>query len=185
MSFLDKIEEGEGKLRPFPSWYGGLDMGSLPHLYFPTSPIRDSDIDLLLSIENEGLKSWKRVKKSGELEIYSRKGLERGSPPVTKVTESVRQSSRSFRIEIATICWLIRRVSSPSSVLVFYNWTKDQGCPRSYSTVQFRFLFEYSVPFLACFFFLLCFKTIDISENITLSFFEFKATTWIVLFWLV
>ncbi|XP_020614176.1 trichohyalin-like [Orbicella faveolata] len=84
MSFLDKIEEGEGKLRPFPSWYGGLDMGSLPHLYFPTSPIRDSDIDLLLSIENEGLKSWKRVKKSGELEIYSRKGLERGSPPVTR-----------------------------------------------------------------------------------------------------
>jgi len=121
MSFLDKIEEGEGKLRPFPSWYGGLDMGSLPHLYFPTSPIRDSDIDLLLSIENEGLKSWKRVKKSGELEIYSRKGLERGSPPVTKVTEIVRQSSRSFRSEIATIWWLIRRGSFPSNVLVFYN----------------------------------------------------------------
>lgn len=180
MSFLDKIEEGEGKLRPFPSWYGGLDMGSLPHLYFPTSPIRDSDIDLLLSIENEGLKSWKRVKKSGELEIYSRKGLERGSPPVTKVTESVRQSSRSFRIEIATIYWLIRRVSFPSSVSVFYNWTlKRRGLPRSYFQVQFRFLFEYSVLFLACF------LTIDISENITLSCFEFKATACIVLFWLV
>ncbi|KAL9979092.1 hypothetical protein ACROYT_G016697 [Oculina patagonica] len=84
MSFFDKFEEGEGKLRPFPSWYGGLDMGSLPHLYLPANPIKDSDIDLLLSIENEGLKSWKRVKKSGELEIYSRKGMERGSPPVTK-----------------------------------------------------------------------------------------------------
>lgn len=86
MSFFDKYEENEGTLRPFPSWYGGLDMGSLPHLYSPTNPIEDSDIDRLLSIENEGLKSWKRVKKSGELEVYSRKGLERGSPPVTKVT---------------------------------------------------------------------------------------------------
>ncbi|RMX50412.1 hypothetical protein pdam_00010420 [Pocillopora damicornis] len=84
MSFFDKYEKNEGTLRPFPSWYGGLDMGSLPHLYSPTNPIEDSDIDRLLSIENEGLKSWKRVKKSGELEVYSRKGLERGSPPVTK-----------------------------------------------------------------------------------------------------
>lgn len=84
MSFFDKYEENEGTLRPFPSWYGGLDMGSLPHLYSPTNPIEDSDIDRLLSIENEGLKSWKRVKKSGELEVYSRKGLERGSPPVNK-----------------------------------------------------------------------------------------------------
>ncbi|KAJ7380920.1 hypothetical protein OS493_004505 [Desmophyllum pertusum] len=84
MSFFDKFEENEGTLRPFPSWYGGLDMGSLPHLYSPENPIRESDVDRLLSIENEGFKSWKRVKKSGELEIYSRKGLERGSPPVVK-----------------------------------------------------------------------------------------------------
>ena len=60
-------------------------MGSLPHLYFPSNPIQDSDIDRLLDIENEGLQSWKRVKKSGELEIYTRKAPERGSPPISKV----------------------------------------------------------------------------------------------------
>lgn len=109
MSFFDKFDENEGKLRPFPSWYGGLDMGSLPHLYLPANPIRDSDIDLLLSIENEGLKSWKRIKKSGELEIYSRKGLERGSPPVTKVTWGQDDCSfKLFRIDLAKIYRLVQ-----------------------------------------------------------------------------
>ena len=61
-------------------------MGSLTHLYSPSNPITDSDIDLLLGIESEDFLSWKRVKKSRELEIYSRKGTKRGSPPVVKVT---------------------------------------------------------------------------------------------------
>ena len=86
MSFFDKYQENEGKLRPFPSWYGSLDMGSLPHLYSPTNPITDEDIDKLLAIEAEDFEKWKRVKKSRELEIYSRKGTGRGSPPVYKVT---------------------------------------------------------------------------------------------------
>ncbi|CAH3045073.1 unnamed protein product [Porites lobata] len=84
MSFFDKYQENEGKLRPFPSWYGSLDMGSLPHLYSPTNPITDEDIDKLLAIEAEDFEKWKRVKKSRELEIYSRKGTGRGSPPVYK-----------------------------------------------------------------------------------------------------
>jgi len=84
-SFFRKFDkENEGKLRPFPSWYGSQDMGSLPHLYSPANPITDSDIDRLLAIESEDCTSWKRVKKSRELEIYSRKGTQRGSPPVTK-----------------------------------------------------------------------------------------------------
>ncbi|XP_044174759.1 uncharacterized protein LOC114975839 isoform X6 [Acropora millepora] len=86
-SFFDKYdEEEEGKLRPFPSWYGSRDMGSLSHLYSPANPITDSDIDELLAIESEDFQSWKRVKKSRELEIYSRKGKGRGKPPVTKAT---------------------------------------------------------------------------------------------------
>ncbi|XP_074618349.1 uncharacterized protein LOC141877315 isoform X1 [Acropora palmata] len=86
-SFFDKYdEEEEGKLRPFPSWYGSRDMGSLSHLYSPANPITDSDIDELLAIESEDFQSWKRVKKSRELEIYSRKGRGRGKPPVTKAT---------------------------------------------------------------------------------------------------
>lgn len=64
-------------------------MGSMSHLYSPSNPIEDSDIDQLLAIENEDFKLWKRVKKSRELEIYSRKGIERGSPPVTRVTKPV------------------------------------------------------------------------------------------------
>ena len=86
-SFFDKYDQAkEGKLRPFPSWYGSSDMGSLSHLYSPANPITDSDIDELLAIESEDFQSWKRVKKSRELEIYSRKGQGRGKPPVTKVT---------------------------------------------------------------------------------------------------
>ena len=91
MSFFDKFDqENEGQLRPFPSWHGGLDMGSLTHLYSPTNPITDSDVDRLLAIESEDFSAWKRVKKSRELEIYSRKGTERGSPPITKVNKRVR-----------------------------------------------------------------------------------------------
>ena len=93
MSFFDKYEENEGKLRPFPSWHGGLDMGSLTHLYSPANPITDTDIDQLLAIESEDFTGWKRVKKSRELEIYSRKGTERGSPPVTKVTKRAKKLS--------------------------------------------------------------------------------------------
>ena len=90
-SFFDKYdEEEEGKLRPFPSWYGSRDMGSLSHLYSPANPITDSDIDELLAIESEDFQSWKRVKKSRELEIYSRKGRGRGKPPVTKVMNTAR-----------------------------------------------------------------------------------------------
>lgn len=86
-SFFDKFDrEEEGKLRPFPSWYGSLDMGSLSHLYSPENPITDSNIDQLLAIEREDFSSWKRVKKSRELEIFSRKGTGRASPPVTKAT---------------------------------------------------------------------------------------------------
>ncbi|XP_068705662.1 uncharacterized protein [Montipora foliosa] len=86
-SFFDKFDrEEEGKLRPFPSWYGSLDMGSLSHLYSPENPITDSNIDQLLAIEREDFSSWKRVKKSRELEIFSRKGKGRASPPVTKAT---------------------------------------------------------------------------------------------------
>ena len=89
-SFFDKFDrEEEGKLRPFPSWYGSLDMGSLSHLYSPENPITDSNIDQLLAIEREDFSSWKRVKKSRELEIFSRKGTGRASPPVTKVTKTV------------------------------------------------------------------------------------------------
>lgn len=69
-------------------------MGSLPHLYSPANPITDSDIDRLLAIESEDCTSWKRVKKSRELEIYSRKGTQRGSPPVTKVCKRGRVASK-------------------------------------------------------------------------------------------
>lgn len=85
MSFFDKYEENEGMLRLFFSWYGGLDMGSLFYFYLFINFIEDFDIDWLLSIENEGLKFWKCVKKFGELEVYLCKGLEWGSLFVIKV----------------------------------------------------------------------------------------------------
>ena len=109
MSFFDKYQENEGKLRPFPSWYGSLDMGSLPHLYSPTNPITDEDIDKLLAIEAEDFEKWKRVKKSRELEIYSRKGTGRGSPPVYKVT-----NERMFIDDFLTIVLL-----EPTDFFVF------------------------------------------------------------------
>ena len=111
-SFFTRYDEDESKLRPFPSWFGGLDMSSVTHLYRPTNPISDSDIDKLLDIENEGFRGWRRIKKSRELEIWRKEGK---GPLTIKVSLSRLKSGKYIGlcfVEIAswtnmfTICFL-------------------------------------------------------------------------------
>ncbi|XP_032242915.2 uncharacterized protein LOC5517078 isoform X2 [Nematostella vectensis] len=77
-SFHDKLTEDA---RPLPSWYG--DNESILQLYTPFSAIREDDIHRLMDWETEGTRGWKRLKRSRDCEVWSRRSYE-GGPPITK-----------------------------------------------------------------------------------------------------